>query len=71
MIAAEHLAEQAGHAETSSLLEMMKSENTQAGRLTIFHACLVELAQSEYSEQALAGFAVAVLPWLERGLDIN
>lgn len=67
----EQLAEQAGHAECASLLEMMRSCKTQGGRLTMLHACLVEMSQSENFEYALAGFSVALLMPLERGLGLQ
>lgn len=67
----EQLAEQAGHAECASLLEMTRGAKTQGGRLMLLHACLVEMSQSEHFEQALAGFSVAMLMPLERGLGIE
>jgi hypothetical protein len=62
----EQLAEQHGHAETEALLNMMKGVKTQAARLMLLHALVVQLATSEHPERELAGFSVAILAPLER-----
>lgn len=67
----EQRAEQHGHAEAEAFMNLMKSAKTQAGRILLLHALLVDLAQSEHAQAALAGFAVAVLPRLESALDIK
>ena len=67
----EQLAEQAGHAEGASLMEHFRQSSSQAKRLEMMHDCLQELSKSEYPKDALAGFSVAVIPYLEHGLGIR
>lgn len=65
------LAEQAGANETIAMLEIFRNCKTQAARLMVLHACINEIAASEMREPALAGFSVAILPYLDRGLGIQ
>ena len=67
----EQLSEQAGHAEGASLIEYFRKSKTQAERLQMLHECLQELSKSEYQQNALAGFSVAVISYLERGIGIR
>lgn len=70
-LTAEQLAEIAGSTEANRMLEAMRNANTQAARLLELHECLKDLASSEHSNRAMAGFAVAILPYLERGIEIK
>lgn len=64
----EQLAEQAGSTEANRMLDAMRNADTQAVRLLELHECLKDLAASEYADRSMAGFAVAILPYLEQGL---
>lgn len=66
----EQLAEQHGHAETAAVLAAMRGAKTQAGRLLLLHALVVELSHAEHPERALAGFSVAMLGPLERAMGV-
>lgn len=68
MLTPEQLAEQAGGTEANRMLDAMRRADTQAVRLLELHECLKDLAASENANRALAGFSVAILPYLERGL---
>lgn len=65
------LAEQAGGIEARRVLDAMHETSSQAERLLLLHGCLKDLAKSKFSENTLAGFSVAILPHMERGLGIR
>lgn len=64
-------AEQHGHAETAAVLNAIRGAKTQAERITLLHALVVDLAKTEHFESTLAGFSAAILAPLERGLGVG
>lgn len=65
------LAEQAGSMEAVRMLEAMKSAPTQGERLAILEAGLREAATPEAPPEVLAGFACALVGWLDLAMGIK
>lgn len=51
--------------------QMLNESSNQAERLQILQAALMEAAEGPYPSRAIAGFAAALIPTLERGLAIG
>ncbi|MBV5297296.1 MAG: hypothetical protein JZU64_03940 [Rhodoferax sp.] len=64
----DQLAEQAGHMEMHNALKAMQQAPTQEARLTLLVDALCGIFESN-NPLALAGAAVAILPFLDRGLS--
>lgn len=65
------LAEQAGTMEAGRMLEAMKAAPTQGERLVIFETGLRDIASFDGRPEALAGFACALIGWLDLAMGIK
>ena len=64
----DQLAEQAGNMEMHTALKAMQKAPSQARRLLILEIALSGIFESN-NPMALAGAAVALIPFLDRGLE--
>lgn len=62
-------AEQAGHAIGANCLDAILAGRSQAESVTVLQAALVDLQALDHQDRATAGFAVALVAVIEKGLD--